>query len=122
MGGMSGACQIRLTNDPRARVVGVRLCHRTDQRGRDGIEAVGFRQLDPLDGPGWSSPKRGRVWFAISKEVARQTCWRSGWWVWTDVPDDTPEHLLTDGEHYRGNYSLSIDYVNGLELEFEQGD
>lgn len=100
----------------------MRLCHRTDQRGRDGIGAVGFRQLDPPAGPAWTSPDRGRVFFAISKEVARQTCWRSGWWVWVDVPDDTPEYLLADGEPYPGNYALSIDYVNGLEMVFEQGD
>lgn len=100
----------------------MRLSHRTDQKGRDGIEAVGFRQLDPPDGPGWTSPERGRVWFAISKEVSRKTCWRSGWWVWIEVPDDTSEYLLPDGESYPGNYPLSIKYVNGLEMMFEQGD
>ena len=100
----------------------MKLCHSTDQQGRDGIEAVGFRQLDPPIGPGWTAPDRGRVWFAISKEVALRSCKRSGWWVWIEVPDDTSEHVLPEEEPYRGNYSLSIEYVNGLEMMFEQGD
>ena len=99
----------------------MRLCHRTDQAGRDGIEAEGFRQPDPPDGPAWTSPERERVWFAISKEVARQTCWRSGWWVWIEVPDETPEHELDNGERYEGNYALSIGFVNDLEMTFEPG-
>ena len=100
----------------------MRLCHSTDQRGRDRIEAIGFRQLDPPDGPGWTSPERGRVWFAISKEVSRHSRSRSGWWVWIEVPDDTSEYVLPEGEPYQGNYALSIEDVNGLEMMFEQGD
>ena len=83
---------------------------------------MGFQQSDPPVGLGRTSPRRGRVWFAISKEVSRQTCWRSGWWVWIEVPDDTSEYLLPDGEPYQGNYPLSIEYVNCLEMMFEQGD
>ena len=60
--------------------------------------------------------------FAISKEVARQTRSRWGWWVWVEVPDDTPEYLLDDGTPYPGNYRLTIDFVNSLELHFEPGD
>lgn len=97
----------------------MKLCHRTDQAGRDGIEAEGFKQSNPPIGPSWDSPDRGIVWFASSKEVACKTCWRSGWWVWIDVPDDTPEHKLSDGEPYPGNYALPIDYVNTLEVTFE---
>lgn len=100
----------------------MQLCHSTDQKGRDGIEAIGFSQPDPPVGPAWTSPDRGRVWFAVSKEVARQTRSRSGWWVWIEVPDDTPEHDLGDGSRYPGNLSLSIDFVNGLEKTFEEGD
>lgn len=83
----------------------MKLCHRTDQVGRDGIEAEGFKQNDPPIGPSWDSPYRGIVWFASSKEVACKTCGRSGWWVWIDVPDDTPEYNLSDGEPYPGNYA-----------------
>ena len=100
----------------------MRLCHRTDQNGRDGIEAVGFHQPDPPVGPAWTAPERGRVWFAISKGVSRQTCWRSGWWVWIEVPGDTSEHRGPGGKPYQGNYSLSIAYVNGLSMMFEQGN
>jgi len=100
----------------------MRLCHRTDQAGRVGIEAKGFRQKDPPDGPAWNSAERGIVWFASSKEVAAETCWRSGWWVWIEVPDDTPEYDLGDGEVYPGNYALNIDYVNTLEMAFERED
>jgi hypothetical protein len=50
------------------------------------------------------------------------SCRRSGWWVWIEVLDDTSEHLLPGGEPYQGNYPLSIEYVNGLEMMFEQGD
>jgi hypothetical protein len=42
--------------------------------------------------------------------------------VWIEVLDDTSEHLLPGGEPYQGNYPLSIEYVNGLEMMFEQGD
>jgi len=97
----------------------VKLCHRTDQAGRDGIEAEGLKQSDPPIGPSWDSPHRGIVWFASSKKVACQTCWRSGWWVWIDVPDDTSEYRLPDGRPYPGNYALPIDYVNTLEMTFE---
>jgi hypothetical protein len=100
----------------------MRLWHRTDQEGKDAIAAEGFAQEDPPAGPAWDSPDRGRVWFAYSKEVARQTCWRVGWWVSIDVPDDTPEHKLPDGSPYSGNYALSIDYVNSLAKTFEQGN
>lgn len=100
----------------------MRLCHRTDQKGRDGIKPRGFWQSDPPAGPPWGSPERGWVWFANSKEVARTTCWRSGWWVWIEVPDNTPQHQLNDGETYVDNYRLPIDFVNGLEKMFEQGD
>ena len=100
----------------------MRLCHRTDQAGRDGIHAMGFRQLDPPKGPPWDSPERGKVWFAASKEVARQTCWRTGWWVWIEVPDATEEHRFDTGEVYTGNYALDIDFVNGLPRDFEPGD
>src|SRR5665647_545906 len=91
------------------------------QAGRDGIEAEGFRQSDPPVGPAWDSPERGIVWFASSKEVARETCWRSGWWVWIEVPDDTLEYDVGDGEPYTGNYALSIDYVNTLRIGLEPG-
>lgn len=102
----------------------MRLCHRTDQKGREGIEAKnGFWQPDPPVGPELGTPDRGRVWFAISQEVARETtCGRSGWWVWIEVPDDTPQHQLDNGETYAGVYGLPIDFVNGLEMTFEQGD
>ena len=100
----------------------MKLCHRTDQAGRDGIAAHGFQQTDPPVGPSWSSSERGRVWFASSKEIARETCWRSGWWVWIEVPDDTPEYQLDDGQVYRGNYALAITYVNSLPKVFEAGD
>ena len=99
----------------------MRLFHRTDQAGRDGIEAKGFRQSDPPVGPAWDSPERGIVWFASSKEVARDTCWRSGWWVWIEVPDDTLEYDVGDGEPYTGNYALSIDCVNTLRIKSEPG-
>ena len=62
------------------------------------------------------------LWFATSKEVSRQTCWRSGWWVWIEVPHDSAEYLLPGGEPFQGNYRLRIEYVNGLEMMFEQGD
>jgi len=62
------------------------------------------------------------VWFARTKEVARETCWRSGWWVWIDVPEDTPEYRLNDGEVYRHNFALKITYVNALQMTFEAGD
>jgi hypothetical protein len=100
----------------------VRLWHRTDKTGRDGIAAFGFTQEDPPVGPSWTSPDRGRVWFAISKDVARQTASRSGWWVSIEVPEGTQEHLLDGGERYLGNYALSIEYVNGLDFNFEEGD
>lgn len=54
--------------------------------------------------------------------VARQTCWRSGWWVRVDVPDGTPEYTFDDGTQFAGNFHLAIEMVNALELEFERGD
>ena len=97
----------------------MKLCHRTDQAGRDGIEANGFRQKDPPEGPAWNSPDRGVVWFASSKNAAAEVCWRAGWWVWTDVPDDNSEYGLAGGESYPGKYALPIDYVNTLAMKFE---
>ncbi len=101
----------------------VKLWHRTNQQGRDGIEAEGFRHSDPDDGgPVWTADDGGKVWFADSKKVARQTCVRTGWWVWIEVPDDTPVHLHHDGKPFTGNYRLPLAYVNSLSLNFEQGD
>lgn len=94
------------------------LWHRTDQAGRDGIAAEGFRQPDPPEGPAWDSPDRGIVWFAASQDVARQTCWRSGWWVRIEVPDDTAENELAPEVPHPGNYALPLDYVNTLPLTF----
>jgi hypothetical protein len=99
----------------------MRLCHSTDQAGKSGIEVRGFTQADPPEGPAWTSPDRGIVWFASSKEIARETCPRHGWWVWIEVPDETPEHALDDGSVYAGNYSMKIDYVNTLVMGFEEG-
>lgn len=100
----------------------MKLWHRTDLHGKEGIEAHGFAQQDPPEGPAWDSPDRGRVYFAISKEVARQTCWHSGWWVLIEVPDDTPEYQFSDGSPNPGNYALSIEYVNNLKMTFEPDD
>ena len=99
----------------------MKLWHRTDQAGRDGIGAEGFCEQDPPAGPAWDSPERGLVWFASSKEVGRETCWRCGWWVSVEVPDGTPEYDLGDAEPYTGNYALDIDYANTLEMAFEPG-
>jgi hypothetical protein len=73
----------------------MRLCHCTDQKRRDGIAAEGFCQEDPPVGPAWTAPDRDHVWFASSKELAREKAsGRSGWFVWIEAPDDTPEHLF----------------------------
>jgi hypothetical protein len=42
--------------------------------------------------------------------------------VWVDVPDGTQQYEFDDGQPFSGNYSLDIDYVNGLALNFEEGD
>ena len=98
----------------------MRLCHSTDQQGRDGIERQGFRQPDPPIGPRPGSPEHGRVWFGSSKQVVRDNRHaRSGWWVWIEVPDDTLEYAFDDGTTMPGIYALPIDYVNGLDMEFE---
>ena len=98
----------------------MRLCHLTDQTGRDVIEAEGFRQKDPPEGPAWDSPERGVVWFASSKSAAYEVGWRTGWWIWVDVPDDTPQYVFANGDSYPGKYALPIDYVNTLAMTFER--
>ena len=97
----------------------MRLCHSTDQKGRDGIQHHGFQQEPPPVGPAWDSPERGRVWFGRTKESVRQNAHaRSGWWVWIEVPDDTPEHMFDDRTRMPGIYALPIDYVNQLPMTF----
>lgn len=98
----------------------MKLWHRTDQAGRDGIVADGFKIPD--DGPPPGSPEHGLIWFAGSPTVARQRTLRSGWWIVVEAPDDTPEYDLGDDLAGHGLYALPVDVANGLPRAIQAGN
>lgn len=76
--------------------------HLTSPEGKEGIEAQGFRELSD-DRPG---DKHDRSSVSNSEAFCWQFCWRDGWWLDIDIPDEVLDPFRLDrGEDYSGAFN-----------------